>query len=173
CSTRSMNTYCTATVSGFVSPTTFFSRCYRHHTALHPFPTRRSSDLFQEMRSAALLAKAVSRDAEAMPAHAALRAATLAGAQALGIAATTGSIGRGKAADLVAVSMSAPELAPCYDPVSHLVYAAGREHVTHVFVNGELRVRDGVLRGGAFSGLDTRWQLWQNALEQHKQRADS
>src|SRR5256885_307852 len=111
--------------------------------------------------------------AEAMPAHAALRAATLAGAQALGIAATTGSIERGKAADLVAVSMSAPELAPCYDPVSHLVYAAGREHVTHVFVNGELLVRDGVLRGGAFSGLDTRWQLWQNALEQHKQRADS
>src|SRR6266566_394674 len=78
-------------------------------------------DLFQEMRTAALLAKAVSRDAEAMPAHAALRAATLAGAQALGIAATTGSIERGKAADLVAVSMSAPELAPCYDPVSHLV----------------------------------------------------
>src|SRR5438046_9297118 len=69
--------------------------------------------------------------------------------------------------------MSAPELAPCYDPVSHLVYAAAREHVTHVFVNGELRVRDGVLRGSAFSGLDTRWQLWQNALEQHKPRADS
>jgi 5-methylthioadenosine/S-adenosylhomocysteine deaminase len=62
--------------------------------------------------------------------------------------------------------MSAPELAPCYDPVSHLVYVAGREHVTHVFVNGELLVRDGVLRGGAFSALDTRWQLWQNALEQ-------
>jgi 5-methylthioadenosine/S-adenosylhomocysteine deaminase len=124
-------------------------------------------DLFQEMRSAALLAKAVSRDAEAMPAHAALRAATLAGAQALGIAATTGSIEPGKAADLVAVSMSAPELAPCYDPVSQLVYAAGREHVTHVFVNGQLLVRDGALRSGAFSGLDTRWQLWQNALEQH------
>jgi len=125
------------------------------------------------MRTAALLAKAVSRDAEAMPAHAALRAATLAGAQALGIAATTGSIERGKAADLVAVSMSAPELAPCYDPVSHLVYAAGREHVTHVF--RERRVAGARRRSarGAFSGLDTRWQLWQNALEQHKQRPDS
>src|SRR5207247_435592 len=140
---------------------------------VRPLERLRRLDLLQEMRTAALLAKAVSRDAEALPAHAALRAATLAGAQALGIAATTGSIEPGKAADLVAVSMSAPELAPCYDPVSHLVYAAGREHVTHVFVNGELRVRDGVLRGGAFSGLDTRWQLWQNALEQHKQRADS
>ncbi|HXM80572.1 MAG TPA: TRZ/ATZ family hydrolase [Burkholderiales bacterium] len=123
-------------------------------------------DLFQEMRSAALLAKAVSRSAEAMPAHAALRAATLAGARALGIAETTGSIEAGKAADLAAVTLSAPELAPCYDPVSHLVYAAGREHVTHVWVDGELLVRDGALQS-ALSGLDTRWQLWQNALKKH------
>ena len=52
-------------------------------------------------------------------------------------------------------------------PAPQLVYAAGREHVTHVFVNGQLLVREGALRGSAFSGLDTRWQLWQNALAQH------
>jgi 5-methylthioadenosine/S-adenosylhomocysteine deaminase len=127
-------------------------------------------DMFQEMRTAALLAKAVARDAEAMPAHAALRAATLAGAQAIGIDEVTGSIVPGKAADLVAVEMRAPELAPCYDPVSHLVYAAGREHVTHVWVNGEPRVSDGHLQTDAFTGLDTRWQLWQNSL---KSLADS
>jgi 5-methylthioadenosine/S-adenosylhomocysteine deaminase len=124
-------------------------------------------DMFQEMRTAALLAKAVARDAQAMPAHAALRAATLGGAQALGLGDITGSIEPGKAADLVAVAMRPPELAPCYDPVSHLVYAAGREHVSHVWVNGELRVREGNLQNGAFAGLDTRCQLWQNALESH------
>jgi 5-methylthioadenosine/S-adenosylhomocysteine deaminase len=124
-------------------------------------------DLFQEMRTAALLAKAVARSAEAMPAHAALHAATLGGARALGLGARIGSIAPGKAADLVAVTMRAPELAPCYDPVSHLVYAAGREHVTHVWVNGIARVVDGQLRSEAFSGLENRWQLWQNALKSH------
>jgi len=48
--------------------------------------------------------------------------------------------------------------------VSHLVYAAGREHVTHVFVNGELLVRDGVLAAARFSALDTRC-IMQNALD--------
>jgi 5-methylthioadenosine/S-adenosylhomocysteine deaminase len=124
-------------------------------------------DLLQEMRTAALLAKVVARDAEAMPAHAALRAATLGGAQALGLDALTGSIAPGKAADLVAVRMHGPELAPCYDPVSHLVYAAGREHVTHVWVNGEARVIDGGLLPEAFFDLEKRAQLWQNALRSH------
>jgi 5-methylthioadenosine/S-adenosylhomocysteine deaminase len=124
-------------------------------------------DLFTEMRSAALLAKAVASDAQAFPAHAALRAATLAGAQALGIAATTGSIEVGKAADLAAVALRGPELSPCYDPASHLVYAAGREHVSHVWVAGVLQLRDGVLQNPALSSLDTRWQLWQNALKGH------
>src|SRR5947209_297988 len=82
------------------------------------------------------------RCSQAMPAHAALRAATLGGAQALGLAERIGSITPGKAADLVAVSLRAPELAPCYDVVSHLVYAAGREHVTHVWIAGELRLLD-------------------------------
>jgi 5-methylthioadenosine/S-adenosylhomocysteine deaminase len=124
-------------------------------------------DLMQEMRTAALLAKAVAHDAEALPAPAALRAATLGGAQALGIDAVAGSIEPGKAADLVAVAIRAPELAPCYDPVSHLVYAAGREHVTHVWVAGEPRVLDGRLLPEACSGLEKRVQLWQNALKSH------
>jgi 5-methylthioadenosine/S-adenosylhomocysteine deaminase len=124
-------------------------------------------DLLQEMRTAALVAKAVARDAEALPAHAALRAATLGGAQALGIGDVAGSIAPGKAADLVAVALRALELQPCYDPVSHLVYAAGREHVTHVWVNGAARVLDGELQSEGFIGLEKRAQLWQNALKSH------
>ena len=121
-------------------------------------------DLFQEMRTAALLAKGVAGNAEALPAHAALRAATLAGAQAMGLAGKIGSLEPGKAADLVAVDFSAPELSPCYDPVSHLVYVAGREHVSHVWVAGEPLL---IERNFVRSGLDSRWQLWQNALEPH------
>jgi 5-methylthioadenosine/S-adenosylhomocysteine deaminase len=121
-------------------------------------------DMFQEMRLAALLAKAVAGDAEAMPAHDALRAATLGGAQAIGLGDRIGSITAGKAADLTAVALRGPELAPCYDAVSHLVYAAGREHVTHVWVAGEPRVSGGKLSNEAFYRLDTQWHLWQNAL---------
>ena len=99
-----------------------------------------------------------------MPAHAVLRAATLGGAQALGLGERIGSLRAGKAADLAAVALRGPELAPCFDPVSHLVYAAGREHVTHVWVAGELQVAEGKLRNSAFSRLDTRLRVWQNAL---------
>jgi 5-methylthioadenosine/S-adenosylhomocysteine deaminase len=92
------------------------------------------------------------------------RPATLGGATALGLAAQIGSIEAGKRADLVAVDLGAAELSPCYDPISHLVYAAGREHVTHVWVDGEPKLRDKELLGEAFAGLDARVQLWQNAL---------
>jgi 5-methylthioadenosine/S-adenosylhomocysteine deaminase len=122
-------------------------------------------DLFEEMRLCALLAKAVARDAQAMPAHEALRAATLGGAAALGLEARIGSIAPGKEADLAAVRLAGPELEPCYDPVSHLVYAAGRQHVSHVWVGGRLLVRDGELQNPAFRGLDTRGKMWQNSLK--------
>jgi 5-methylthioadenosine/S-adenosylhomocysteine deaminase len=121
-------------------------------------------DLMQEMRQAALLAKAVARDAEAMPAHRALRCATLAGAIALGLDRRIGSITAGKCADLVAVRLQGPELAPVFDPVSHLVYAAGREHVTDVWVAGKQQVADRKLLNPILGSLDTRYKLWQNAL---------
>lgn len=119
-------------------------------------------DLFQEMRTAALLAKAVGDDAEAMPAREALAAATLHGARALGLEDSIGSLVPGKYADLCAVAFDQPELAPCYDPVSHLVYAAGREHVSHVWVAGALRVREGRLVRS--ENLNKRILLWHNRL---------
>ena len=122
-------------------------------------------DMMQEMRQAALLAKAVARNAEAVPAHAALRAATLGGAHALGLEEQIGSIVPGKWADLTAVRLAGPELTPCYDPVSHLVYAAGREHVSDVWVGGRRLVNDGELANLARFGLDMRGELWQNALK--------
>ncbi|MGB7542713.1 MAG: TRZ/ATZ family hydrolase [Burkholderiales bacterium] len=121
-------------------------------------------DLFQEMRTAALLAKAVGNDAEAMPAHQALAAATLHAARALGLGDSIGSLAPGKFADLCAVAFDQPELAPCYDPVSHLVYAAGREHVSHVWVAGEPVVVNGRLARLDQQDLDNRIFLWQTKL---------
>jgi 5-methylthioadenosine/S-adenosylhomocysteine deaminase len=83
-------------------------------------------DMLGEMRTAALLGKAVSGDASALPAHTALRMATLNGATALGIGEETGSLLTGKWADITAVRLDAIETRPLYDPVSQLVYASGR-----------------------------------------------
>ncbi len=94
-------------------------------------------DLFGEMRLAALLAKGVSGDAAALPAAAALKAATLGGARALNLDSQIGSITPGKRADLVAVDLSTASSQPVFDPVSHLVYVAGRENVSHVWVDGK------------------------------------
>ncbi len=101
-------------------------------------------DLLQEMRHAALLAKVGSLDATAVPAHVALRMATLDGARALGMDDRIGSIEIGKCADLCALELSAPQYRPCFDPVSHLVYVCGRENVSHVWIDGETRVDKGV-----------------------------
>jgi 5-methylthioadenosine/S-adenosylhomocysteine deaminase len=94
-------------------------------------------DLLTEMRTAALLAKAVAGEARAVPAARALYMATLAGARAMGIDDLTGSLAPGKAADLVAIDLGGIEAEPVYDPISQIVYAAGRECVTDVWVGGE------------------------------------
>jgi len=121
-------------------------------------------DLLEEMRTASLLAKAVGEDAQAMPAQQALAAATLNGARALGLEASIGSLVPGKFADLCALSFEEPELAPCYDPVSHLVYSAGRGEVSHVWVAGQIRVEQGKLVGFENRSLNNRILLWQNKL---------
>jgi 5-methylthioadenosine/S-adenosylhomocysteine deaminase len=121
-------------------------------------------DMFQEMRTAALVAKAVAGDAQAMPARQALAAATLHAARALGLDSEIGSLLPGKSADLCAVSFAAVELAPCYDPISHLVYAAGRENVTHVWVAGELLVEESHLTSWSRPDLLQRAHSWREQL---------
>jgi 5-methylthioadenosine/S-adenosylhomocysteine deaminase len=98
-------------------------------------------DMIGELRTAALLGKAVSRDASALPAHRALRMATLNGARALGLGEASGSLVAGKWADVTAVHLATIETQPLYDPVSQLVYACGREQVSDVWVAGQQLLR--------------------------------
>jgi 5-methylthioadenosine/S-adenosylhomocysteine deaminase len=121
-------------------------------------------DMLNEMRTAALLAKAASGDACAVNAHEALEMATLEGARALGLDHEIGSIMPGKSADLAAVELSSLETLPCFDPVSHLTYAAGREHVTHVWVQGEPRLAEGRLTGLDEEDLRARARWWEGRI---------
>ncbi|MGE5241319.1 MAG: TRZ/ATZ family hydrolase [Bacteroidota bacterium] len=93
-------------------------------------------DMLEEMRIAALLAKGASGEATAVPAHTALRMATLNGARALGLEARTGSLTAGKAADITAIDLADIASQPVYDPVSQIVYTATRNQVTDVWVSG-------------------------------------
>ena len=94
-------------------------------------------DMLGEMRTAALLAKAVSNNAEALSAHKALEMATMNGAKALGINHLVGTIEAGKRADLCAIAMSDLALQPIYHPISQLVYCNNSHNVSHVWVNGQ------------------------------------
>lgn len=94
-------------------------------------------DMFGEMRTAALLAKGITGNSSALPAHQVLKMATINGAKALGIDHITGSLTKGKAADIIAIDLDTIESQPLYDPVSHLIYAASRNQVSDVWVAGK------------------------------------
>lgn len=117
-------------------------------------------DLFEEMRHAALLAKAVAGDARALDASSALEAATLGGARALGREDEIGSIEPGKQADLVLLDLDELELQPLYHVVSHLVYVATRHQVSDVWVAGHARLRDRQLLGFDLAALKARSRAW-------------
>lgn len=99
-------------------------------------------DMHGEMKTAALLAKAVAQDASALPAAAALEMATLGGAKALGLDSKTGSLVIGKQADMIAIDLGALETQPLYDPVAQIVYSATRNQITHTFVAGRTLMAD-------------------------------
>lgn len=125
-------------------------------------------DLLGEARTAALLAKGTSGRADCWPAPRLLRSLTLDAARALGLDARIGSIEPGKSADLVSFDLGAIELQPVYDPVSQLVYAAGREHLQDVWIQGEPVVSKRQLKSdraqNAVNEVVGRTLLWQNRV---------
>jgi 5-methylthioadenosine/S-adenosylhomocysteine deaminase len=125
-------------------------------------------DIFAEMRLSALLAKGITEDATVIPAHQALEMATINAAKAMALDHKIGSIEVGKLADLAAVKLSDLSTSPCYDPVSHLVYTCGREHVTHTWVAGELRYSNGVYANIEPVELKDIINTWQPKLRQYK-----
>jgi 5-methylthioadenosine/S-adenosylhomocysteine deaminase len=99
-------------------------------------------DMFEAMRTAALLHKLTTGDPRAVPASVALAMATIDGARALQMDDRIGSLEPGKRADMILVSMAGARQTPIYDPISHLVYVAHGDDVTTTIVNGRILMRD-------------------------------
>ena len=121
-------------------------------------------DMFGEMRTAALLAKAVAGNAAAFDAAYALRAATLNGAKALGLEAQIGSIEIGKQADLAAVRLSDLETQPMYHVASQLVYSAGRHQVSDVWIAGQRRLANRDLVDVDVAGILRKTRAWRERI---------
>ena len=121
-------------------------------------------DMLGEIRTAALIAKAVAHDASVVSAAQALRMATINGATALGLADTIGSLEIGKAADMIAVDLGTLETQPLYDPVSHLVYCANRNQVTHSWVAGKALMTQRELTTLNMTELLASAQAWQQKI---------
>lgn len=100
-------------------------------------------DMWEELRLAALLHKGNGGDPTVVPARAALKMATVGGAEAVGLGDVTGSLSVGKRADMIQVSLDSLRLSPLYDVMSQLVYAAGARDVVTTIVDGKVLMADG------------------------------
>ncbi|HMN43964.1 MAG TPA: TRZ/ATZ family hydrolase [Povalibacter sp.] len=124
--------------------------------------------LFDEMRTAALLERGIITwqldGSPPMTAHDWLHAATLGGAQALGLSESIGSLTPGKWADLCCVDLARPQSQPVYDPVVALVHSISREQVSDVWVAGRALLTDGRLTQIDLDALLQRAQGWQERI---------
>jgi 5-methylthioadenosine/S-adenosylhomocysteine deaminase len=121
-------------------------------------------DMFGEMRTAALLAKAVAGDAAAFDAAYALRAATLNGARAIGLEAKIGSIEVGKQADFAAVRLGDLETQPMFHVISQLVYATGRHQVSDVWIAGRRKLAARELVGVDTAAILDKTRAWRERI---------
>lgn len=122
-------------------------------------------NILSEMSTAAKVHKAMSGDPTVLDAKTALLMATRWGAEVLGIGNITGSLEKGKAADIVIINLNKPHLTPLYDIYSHIVYSAQASDVEMVFVNGRLVINDGNLIAGDEQAILDKAREWQEKIK--------
>ena len=122
-------------------------------------------DMLDEMRIAALLGKSVAMDTTAIPAHTALRMATLNGAKAYGLGDQIGSLEPGKFADITAIDLSGISSQPVYDPISQIVYTAGRDQVSDVWVAGKRLLKTRQLTTLNETAILIKAALWRDKIK--------
>lgn len=107
-----------------------------------PAGSNNDFNLFEEMDLASKLAKVNLRDPKALPAKVMFEMATMGGARALGMEKEIGSLEAGKKADLITISLTAPNAVPAHDPYSMLVFSLKACDVQDVVIEGRLTVEN-------------------------------
>ncbi|BCE00978.1 TRZ/ATZ family hydrolase [Marinicellulosiphila megalodicopiae] len=123
-------------------------------------------DMFSEMRTGALLAKGVSKNATAVSARQAIEMATINGAKALQMDAKIGSLEIGKQADLCIIDTQSLNHAPMYNIASALVYNTSAHQVSDVYVNGVCLMQNNTLLSIDEPSLMQTVLSWQDKLSQ-------
>ena len=121
-------------------------------------------DLFSEMRSAALVAKANSGDASAITDADALEMATINGARAMGLEHKLGSIEPGKWADLIAIDLSSIFQQPVYNPLSQLIYTNCASQLSHSWIGGQIVVEQSRLTSIDTDEIISRAKQWRDKI---------
>ncbi|MGM0396225.1 MAG: amidohydrolase [Bacillota bacterium] len=99
-------------------------------------------NMFKELNLAALVNKAVSKDALSVKADEALRMATINGARGLQWDREIGSLEIGKKADIILIDMEKPHLTPRHNLVSSLAYSTYGSDVDTVIVDGRILMKN-------------------------------
>lgn len=122
-------------------------------------------DLFSELKTAALVAKAATLNASALSAYEALYSATLGGARALGIDDITGSLEVGKAADIIAIDIDNLSCYPAFNWISVLAYTHISHQVSHAWVDGKMLMRERRLLTLNESDIKHKAVKWQQRMQ--------
>ena len=134
--------------SGIAPITTMLDRGVRVSLGADGAACNNRLDMFTEMRTMALLQKAL-HGPEVIPANQALRMATIGGAQALGLGDEIGSLEIGKRADVIVVTMNEFHSIPRSQQLaSALVYSSQTDDVKYAIIDGAVVLHDGKLTTG-------------------------
>jgi len=106
-------------------------------------PVDGSNDMFEVMKYASLIQRAVHIDANLLPSEQILEMATMGGARALGMEKQIGSLEQGKKADIILVNMQTPSLTPLFTGINFnalnlLVFSAHGDNVDTVIIDGKV-----------------------------------
>ncbi len=121
-------------------------------------------DIIGEIRSTLLLHKGRNQDAEFLKPLDVIKMATINSAKAIGLDERIGSIEIGKRADITVINLNSIECQPCYDPLSTFVYSADKHSVSHVWVDGNIKVKKNFLVNIDEDYLLHSAKLWQTKI---------